>query len=337
MLFKIRDLTKVYGHRTVLDIPELDFERGIVYSLLGPNGSGKTTLLEILGLLMPPTSGKIHYKGSDINFGRSNLTSLRREIVMVQQNPVLFTTTVYRNVEFGLKVRRIPKKKRRSIIEKSLDSVDMRPFMGADARKLSGGEAQRVAIAMALACSPEVIFLDETMTSVDMENRFAIERILTEINEQRKISVIFTTHDLFQASQLSHNVISLSEGRPVPTPSENIFRGRIVKEENGKQFCLTQGRIKFFVKTGKREAIKISIDPQKIRVSAGEDISPKENAFKGRLLQLSWEHNRVRGIADIGIPLNFYLPRDEVKSKHLCVGDTVTIVCPRTSIHLFEP
>ena len=101
-LFEIRGLTKVYGQRSVLDIPELDFERGEIYALLGPNGSGKTTLLEVLSLLLPPTAGTIRYLGRRIDFSANNLTALRREIVMVPQNPVLFTTSVYKNVEFDL-------------------------------------------------------------------------------------------------------------------------------------------------------------------------------------------------------------------------------------------
>ena len=137
MLFEIEDLTKVYGDRTVLDIPELYFEKGIIYALLGPNGSGKTTLLEILSLLMPPTTGRIRYNNLDVDFTGNNLAALRREIVMVQQNPVLFTTTVHKNLEFGLQVRGIPKKEREGIIKESLDLVGMQQFVDAEAHKLS--------------------------------------------------------------------------------------------------------------------------------------------------------------------------------------------------------
>ena len=97
MLFEIRDLTKVYEDRTVLDIPELDFEKGIIYALLGPNGSGKTTLLEILSLISPPTTGSIRYNRTNMDFTGNRLTTHRREIVMVQQTrsslPPLFTRT----------------------------------------------------------------------------------------------------------------------------------------------------------------------------------------------------------------------------------------------------
>ena len=123
MVYEISQLTKVYGNRTVLDIPLIKIEKGSIYALLGPNGAGKTTLLNILGLLEPPTTGNINYQSQPIQFSETYLQPLRKVIVMVEQHPILFTTTVYKNLEFGLKIRRIPKNERDLIIEESLDLV----------------------------------------------------------------------------------------------------------------------------------------------------------------------------------------------------------------------
>jgi len=335
MLFEIRDLTKVYGERTVLDIPELDFERGVIYSLLGPNGSGKTTLLEILSLLERPTTGKIKYNGMDIDFTGNNPTSFRREIVMVQQNPVLFTTTVYKNLEFGLKVRGISKEERRKIAAKSLELVGMRDFMGEEAHKLSGGETQRVVIAQALACSPKVIFFDEPTSNVDVENQIAIERMLMEINAQEKISVIFTTHNLVQASKLSHKVISLFEGRTVPSIFENIFSGKIIRDVNGDRSCVIQGKIKLHINTAKTGNVRLSIDPLRIEVLTEQDITLEKNIFKGRVIQLTDAHDKVRAVVDIGIPLNILLPRDRLRVPPILIGDEVKIFCPGDATQIF--
>ena len=212
-LFEAKRLTKVYEGRTVLDLSDLVLEKQRIYALQGPNGSGKTTLLEILALLIPPTMGKLVYQGKEVDFASWELTSLRRQIVLVHQNPVLFTTTVYKNLEFGLKVRGVPKSSRDKIIQDSLDLVGMRGFLRAEAHKLSGGETQRVAIARALACSPGVMLFDEPTSSVDVENRIIIERIIRDINSEKRISVVFTSHDITQASRLSHEVIPLFEGR----------------------------------------------------------------------------------------------------------------------------
>jgi len=328
MLFEVRDLTKVYEDRTVLDIPELGFEKGIIYALLGPNGSGKTTLLEILSLLNPPTTGSIRYNRSNIDFTGNRLTTHRREIVMVQQNPVLFTTTVYKNLEFGLKIRGIQKKERERIIEKSLDLVGMRDFMDAEAYKLSGGETQRVAIAQALACSPKVMFFDEPTSNVDIENQIAIERILIEINTQEEISVIFTTHNLIQASKLSRRVISLFEGRVAPSIFENIFSGKTIREEDGHKSCLIQNTIKLLINTEKTGDIRLSIDPSKIKILTDQDIHTEKNIHKGRLIQLTDEQDLVRAVVDIGIPLNILLPKHELKDRPVYIGDEVGVFCP---------
>lgn len=335
MLFEIRDLTKVFSDRTVLDIPHLDFEKGFIYSLLGPNGSGKTTLLEILSLLSPPTAGRIRYNDRDVVFTENNLTPLRREIVMVQQNPVLFTTTVYKNLEFGLKIRGITKREREQIIEGSLDLVGMSDFINAEAHKLSGGETQRIAIARALVCSPRVMFFDEPTANVDVEHQIAIERIMMEINSQNKISVIFTTHNLNQASKLSRKVISLFEGRVVPSIYENIFSGKIVQDEDGNRVCRIQDKIRLVIETEKTGGARLSIDPRKIEIMKDRDIQRGKNIFKGRLIQLTHENDHVRVVVDIGIPLNILLPLDHSRNEPLIIGDEVEVFCPYDGIQVF--
>ena len=110
MEYLVSQLTKIYGERTVLDIPRLAIEPGNIYALLGTNGAGKTTLLNILGFLEAPTAGVIHFRSQTVRYTESELQHLRKEVIMVDQHPILFTTTVYKNLEFGLKIRGIEKK-----------------------------------------------------------------------------------------------------------------------------------------------------------------------------------------------------------------------------------
>lgn len=335
MLFSIKNLTKVYGKRTVLNLPDLAFEKGFIYALQGPNGSGKTTLLEILSLLTPPSTGTIIYNNKTINFANSDLTPLRREIVMVQQHPVLFTTTVYKNLEFGLKIRGISKMERQRIVEESLDLVGMQGFSNALAHKLSGGETQRVAIARALACSPRVMFFDEPTSNVDVENQIVIERIMQDINVQKEISVIFTTHNLTQASRLSHDVISLFDGRQVHTTYENIFAGRILEDQDGRRLCLIRDKIRLSLQTEKAGPVKLTIDPLKVKLLAPQETEKKENIFDGRLTELAEDQELVRAVVNVGIPIYVLLPRDTLKEKALTVGDAVKVLCPPEAIHVF--
>ena len=223
MLYAISKLTRVYGDRTVLDIPLLEIEKGNIYALLGPNGAGKTTLLNILGFLEPPTTGDILYCSKPVLFSESSLQALRKEVVIVDQQPILFTNTVYKNVEFGLKIRRIQKKKREKIIEEVLDLVGMRNFSRAPAQLLSGGETQRVALARALAVYPGVLLCDEPTSSVDVENQVTILSILRQINEEKKITILFSTHDRLQAASLAHKALFLDRGRLSDTTHENSY------------------------------------------------------------------------------------------------------------------
>ncbi len=221
MVYKISQLTKTYDDRTVLDIPFLEIEKGSIYALLGPNGAGKTTLLNILGFLEPPTTGNVVYGLQPVRFTESHLQPLRKTVVIVEQHPILFTTTVYKNLEFGLKIRRVPKNKRAEIIEESLALVGMLHLAQAPAHRLSGGETQRAAIARALAVNPEVLLCDEPTSSVDEENQVAIINILRQINDIKKITLVFTTHDRVQVSSLAHYTLLLQHGKLVTGTHEN--------------------------------------------------------------------------------------------------------------------
>lgn len=213
MLFKLERIKKVFKQKTVLDITELHIEKGKILGLLGPNGSGKTTLLNILAFLDAPSGGTLYYDEKPVIFKEPFLQPLRKQVILVDQHPILFSTSVYNNVEFGLKIRKIPKKERQKIVCESLEKVGMLSFAKADGHNLSGGETQRVAIARAIACSPDVLLLDEPTSSADIEHQAIIENIIKDIHKEKQISVIFTTHDMTQASKLADEKIFLYNGR----------------------------------------------------------------------------------------------------------------------------
>jgi len=186
VLYELKNLIKTYDQRTVLNLERLSLEKNKILGLLGPNGAGKTTLLEIMAFLIRPSAGDIWFKKEMVNFTNGKLMDLRRKVVLIQQQPLLFTTTAFKNVEYPLKIRKTPRAKRERIVKELLDLVGMGMFMHASAHKLSGGETHRVAIAQALACFPEVILMDEPTASVDVENQINIERIIKEINRKKR-------------------------------------------------------------------------------------------------------------------------------------------------------
>ncbi len=234
MLYRIKNVTRQFDKRVVLNLRDLSIERDKIICLLGPNGSGKTTLLEILSFISPSTDGEIWFRDKKVDFNSTDLVSLRRSVVLVQQKPIMFTASVYKNVEYPLKIRKVSRDRRNEMVKQLLDLVGMGSFIHSEAHRLSGGETQRVAIAQALACSPEVILLDEPTSSVDSENRYIIEEIIKEINRDRKISVVFTTHDMTQASRITNEIVFLYNGEISDSIHENIFSARIEKDEDKK-------------------------------------------------------------------------------------------------------
>jgi len=324
MLYELTDIVRNYNGRNVLDL-SLSLEKGRVTGLIGPNGSGKTTLLEILAFLGSPTSGGLFYKGSSVDFGKTDLIRLRRSAVLVQQKPILFTRSVFSNVEFPLKIRNVKKNEREKIVNQLLAIVGMERFISAAADKLSGGETQRVAIAQALACSPDVILMDEPTASVDVENRIIIERIIRDINRLRGISVIFTTHDMIQASRIADDIICLNEGKVTESVHENIFGGSIETDAEGVKFCVIQEDLKIPVKTVKSGQVRVFINPDALGIYKCHGDIKAGFSVRGRVIQLSDEKGSIRALVDIGVPLTIIVPFNAARDVLPGIGEDAWI------------
>jgi len=327
-LYDILHLTKFYENRKVLDIPSLSIEKGKIHALLGPNGAGKTTFLDILGFLEHPTGGSISYNSHPVNYSPSTLKALRKNIVLVDQYPILFTSTVFKNIEFGLKIRKLTAKEREKRIEEVLDMVGMRYFMYSRARTLSGGETQRVAIARALAVSPEVLLCDEPTSNVDTENQATIINILKQINEQKKITIIFTSHNWRQVASLAHQTMNLNHGKLTEAAIENIFSAVLSKEDNDTTRYHIQDKITLFSKTmqtGKTGKKTIFIDPDKIDFIDSANKIQKHNCFNGKIKQVSEDKEQIRVIIDIGIWITMRISKDTYKKNTPLVGEQAGI------------
>lgn len=213
MLYRAANLDRFFGGRRVLNVPDFSIERKKIYALIGANGAGKTTLLNILAFLDRPSSGVLQFCGDDVGYGKGQLLRLRRRVVLLDQYPILFTRSVWKNVEFGLKVRGVSSKKRLRRVQEVLELVEMQEFSQADARTLSGGETKRVALARALAIEPEVLLCDEPTANVDLKNQETILGILKRLNSEQKTSIIMATHYLSQSRRLAHHVLLLDNGK----------------------------------------------------------------------------------------------------------------------------
>ncbi|MGD8242293.1 MAG: ATP-binding cassette domain-containing protein [Desulfobacterales bacterium] len=332
-LLAAEGLFKDYQDRRVLDLPRLAIPAERTVALLGPNGAGKTTLLHILGLLLNPTGGRLWYRREEVRFSDRRLRRLRRRIILVEQHPIMFSTTVARNIEFGLKLRGLDAKERHRRIDQSLARVGMRALAQADGRELSGGETQRVAIARALACEPEVLLLDEPTANVDIENRLAIEDIITTLRDANGLSVVFCTHDHLQAARLAQTRISLFRGRLDARSYENIFSARPVATANGAH-CIVNGAIRFPLPPTDRRRVRIAVDPRRLRLVPTSTVRSDHDGLSGRVSQLFEEGPWIRVVVNAGVPLTVLMPREDYHQQPLHIGNLVGLICPPQAVSL---
>ncbi|MFH1821432.1 MAG: ATP-binding cassette domain-containing protein [Methanobacteriota archaeon] len=217
---KLKNVNREYDGILTLRGVNLEVEEGEILTIIGPNGAGKTTLLRLLALLDAPSKGEVIYRGVKVD--DSTVPKHRKKVTMVFQRPVLFNTTVFENVAYGLRLRdkegyNIPAK-----VESALNSVLLKGFDARMAKKLSGGEQQRVILARALALEPELLLLDEPTANLDPTNSAIVEKIIKKL--RGRTTIVVATHNIFQARRISDRVGCLLDGKIIDVDKpRNIF------------------------------------------------------------------------------------------------------------------
>lgn len=221
--FVLEDVNLFFGSVPILTDVNIAIRNTGITSIIGPSGSGKSTLLRTLNRLNDhhPTfrcTGLVRYRGNNIyanGNGSVDVPRLRQDIGMVFQKPCLFPTSIYENVLFGLKRLKLrPRSEFQGIAETTLKAVflwdEVKDRLKHPANELSQGQQQRLSLARALACEPDVLLLDEPTASLDPKSTQAIESLIQELG--KRLTVILVTHRLEQAKRLSETVIFLSDG-----------------------------------------------------------------------------------------------------------------------------
>ncbi len=240
---KLSGLTKIFpGNGTLQWVPVLDsidwhIEKGQFFSIVGPSGCGKTTLLRIIAGLEPASEGSILLNGESI-------TQYDRRIGLVFQEFALFPwRTTVQNIEMGLEIRGVSKRERRAEALKYVREFGLADFANTYPRMLSGGMKQRVAIARTLIANPEVVLMDEPFGSLDSQSRMEMQNFLLEVWEQRKVTVIFVTHNVNEAVYLGDRVMVLSKR---PTRIMEVFDVNIPRPRERSDPELTDFREEIF-------------------------------------------------------------------------------------------
>lgn len=199
--------TKVEALRGV----NLEVKEGEFLCVVGPSGSGKTTLLNLVGCLDSPTSGEVRlFDGYDVSkLKDKEATILRRDKIgfIFQTFNLIPVLNVFENIEFPLIIQGVPKAERKKRVETAIDDVGLREFVAHKPDELSGGQRQRIAVARALITNPRLILADEPTANLDHENGMNILKIMKHLNEEHKVTFIFSTHDQRVMEQAKRTVV----------------------------------------------------------------------------------------------------------------------------------
>jgi sulfate/thiosulfate transport system ATP-binding protein len=211
-------ISKRFGDFVALDDVGLDVDSGRLTALLGPSGGGKSTLLRIIGGLEDPDSGTVHIDGIEA----TGIPAQRRNVGFVFQHYAAFKhLTVYRNVAFGLEIRKRPSAEIRRRVHELLDLVHLGQFADRLPSQLSGGQRQRMALARALAVEPKVLLLDEPFGALDAKVRKELRDWLRRLHDEVHVTTVFVTHDQEEALEVADEIVVINKGRVEQTGSPN--------------------------------------------------------------------------------------------------------------------
>jgi sulfate transport system ATP-binding protein len=350
MSITAKNVSKRFGNFVALDNVTVEAPTGSLVALLGPSGSGKTTLLRIIAGLEVPDSGTVQYHDDDI----TRQSARDRNVGFVFQHYALFRhMTVFENVAFGLRVRKLPEDVIRDKVHKLLNLVKLSEMADRYPAQLSGGQRQRIALIRALAPDPKVILLDEPFGALDAKVRAELRTWLREFHDKFHVTSLFVTHDQEEAFEVAHKVVVMSKGRveQAGTPTEvfehpaNAFVMDFLGNVNVFQAQLRDGRVLLgdvempvgrgtVVQNGNGKA-DVYVRPHELDIALSADGG---NCIRGKVIHVNPAGSvvKVRVMAeDFGLMVNVDLSPERYRGMGLRPGEQV-FVSPK-SAKIFEP
>ena len=332
----------------------LDISEGEFITMLGPSGSGKTTCLMMLAGFETPTNGEIYLDSNPI----SNIPPHKRGIGMVFQNYALFPhMTVYENLAFPLKVRKVSKDEIDKKVDKALSMVSLTGFENRMPGQLSGGQQQRVAVARALVFDPAVVLMDEPLGALDKNLRESMQYEIKHIHESIGVTVVYVTHDQGEALTMSNRIAVFNDGKvqQLSSPDKlyeepvNSFVAEFIGENNtfqGEVSDISNGKCKVKLKEGeivanpinvkaKGDKTTVSIRPERALINPSQKM---DNNYKGKIEEVTdhGDHTRVRlnvlGNSDFILKVPNSSQNIDIK-----LGNTINISWNSTDARALDP
>lgn len=359
-LLQARDLRVQRGAAQVLEVPALDLRAGEVLALMGPNGAGKSTLMLALAGLLPCAAGTLHFQGQELR-SRGDREAYRRRLTMVFQDPLLFDATVAQNIAVGLKLRGVPAAQRTPRVAAWARRLGIAGLLGRSARQLSGGEAQRTALARAFVLEPEILFLDEPFSALDAQAREGLVADLGQILAQTGTTTVLSTHDQGEATRLAHRLAVLREGRilqagglreVVNHPAdpfvaafvgmETLLKGQVRSSQDGLlTLRLRKGPAdRELAAIGVAEpgqSILVGVRPEHVSLSLHTDNATSvRNAFPGTVTKVIPQGPFFKIELDCGFFLSAYVTPQSLSELDLAPGRAVVAAFKATAIHVIR-
>jgi molybdopterin-binding protein len=349
-IVELRNVTKTFAKKTVLDSVNLQILDGEILALLGPNGSGKTTLLKILASILRPTDGEIHFCGVKVT--DQNVEKIRMESTLVFQKTVLFSATVYDNIAYGLRIRKVTKNEIDRKVAHVLKLVRLEGFEKRPARKLSGGEQQRVALARALALNTRLLLLDEPTANLDPKNVVIVEEAIATTNRELKTTIVMATHNMFQAKNLPHRIALIEDGRITEMGTsteifgrlskalasfaavENTFVGTAKISEDGSTLIDVGNGIHIVAATKNAGEVSVFVSPEDIILSKSRFESSARNVLWGRIVEIQDSGSVVRLKVDAGKTFTVQITKRSFNEMELNLNTEVFMAFKASSVQI---
>lgn len=330
MEVQFKNVSKRYGDFTAVNNLNLTIENGALHFLLGPSGCGKTTTLRMLAGLESASGGQILFDGKDV----TNMAAAQRGIGMVFQNYALWPhMTVLKNIEYGLKLKKLPTSEIKNRIEEVLEFTQLTAFVERLPGQLSGGQQQRVALARALAIRPSVLLLDEPLSNLDAKLRMEMRDNILRIHKQTGITTVYVTHDQKEALSMGTQISVMQAGNLIQTASPrtlynepktafiagfigetNFIEARVKEKISQSELVVDSpiGQLRSSRSEGDfqvGEQVVVSIRPEAVLIDWDQKLQA-DNMFDLYIEHLTYlgesEQFQLRGPAEVSMKVNFY-------------------------------
>ena len=355
-LLEVVNLEQHYTSKKALKGVSLTVETGEIMALIGPTGAGKTTLLRLLDQLETPTSGKIFFNGLDVTGSPKLRSQMRRQVGMVFQKPAVFNSSVFDNVAYPLRIRGHGRKSVTARVREMLDTVDLSGYEKRNAKTLSGGETQKVAIARALVTEPQLILLDEPTANLDPVSLNSVEELIQRVNRRYGTTMIMATHDMSQGQRLATRIGVMVEGEMVQSGTvseifnrpndirvarlvgvENILQGTVVSSQEGlAQIRVTGLTLEAITDFQVSTDVHLFLRPEDVTLSVGEPSSSARNTFRGEVTLLSLSGALARAELDCGFPLVTLVTKQSADELGLSIGKSIYASFKATALHVVK-